>query len=190
MNTTARALTRILATSSRNLPGMSFRAAGSFLNVDINRKSINMASDCHQGDGTEPLDPIELKKSDVPNPDLNYLEELIREHNVSSLVISWPVQESEKVKSVSGRILDTLDSTLRESGDVMTMSCPFYMLDGGGSRMGSMCLIRASPENQSLDDTTPEMYSGAQAYHPAAQNYMPAGTWLKDYSSLRNLQCI
>jgi RNase H-fold protein (predicted Holliday junction resolvase) len=180
MNTTARALTGILAVSSRNLPRMSLRAAGSFLNVDINRKSINMAIDRHPGDGTEPLDPIELKKSNVPNPNLNYLEELVREHNVSSVVISWPVQESEKVKNVSGRILDTLDSTLRESGDVVTMSCPFYMLDGGGPRMGSMCLIRASTENQSLDDS-------AQAYGPAAQNYVPAGTWLKDYSSSRNL---
>jgi hypothetical protein len=141
---------------------MWLRAAGSFLNVDINRKCINMAIDCHQGDGTEPLYPIELKKSEIPNPDLKYLEELIREHNVSSVVISWPVQESENVKSISGRILDTLDLTLRESGDVVTTSRPFYMLDGGGPRVGSMCLIKASStQNQSLDDTTPEMYSCA-----------------------------
>ena len=186
MITIPRAFTRILATSSRNLPRMSLRAAGSFLNVDINRKSINMAIDCHQGDGTEPLEPIELKQSDIPNPDMKYLEELVREHNVSSVVISWPVQESEKVKNVSGKILDALDSTLQESGDVVTTSRPFYMLDGGGPRMGSMCLIRASTQNQSLEDTIPDIYSRTQAYHSAAQDYVPAGTWLTHY----NLQYI
>jgi hypothetical protein len=167
---------------------MSLRAASSFLNVDINRKCINMAIDCHQGDGTAPINPIELKKSDIPSSDLKCLEDFIREHNVSSVVISWPVQESEKVKNVAGRILDTLDLTLRQSGDVVTTSRPFFMLDGGGPRVGSMCLIRASTQNQSMDDTTPETHSCAQAYHIAAQDYVPAGTWLKHYSSLRSLQ--
>jgi hypothetical protein len=135
-----------------------------------------MTLNCHAGDGTMPLQPIELEGSNIPKPELNRLKDAVDETNVSSVVVSWDVQDSAKVRNLSGNILNTLDGALRESHDMVTTTRPFYMLDGGGRRMGSLCLVRWSPSLIQRLDTRANQ-----------DDHQVPGTWLKQYITLQSM---
>lgn len=135
-----------------------------------------MALGCHTGDGTVPLQPIELQGSNIPRPELNRLKDMVHDTDISSVVVSWNLQDNKKVRNLPDHVLNTLDGALGDFHDTVTTTRPFYMLDGGGRRMGSMSLVKSPSLLQRLD-----------ALVKNQEDYQVAGTWLKQYSALQSM---
>ena len=183
----SRALRLTRAFANTHKVSKSWFRASSFLNIDISESCIDMAIDCHKGDGALALDPIQLPAQDVPKPEVERLQSIVKDHDVTSVLLSWPVQDAESVSQVSSRIINCLNATLREShGDSVRTTKPFYMLDGGGRRMASLCLVKNHPPTeQSIKAPAVDDYL---LLGSKKQDYQVTGTWLKNYSTLRSLQ--
>ena len=169
--------TALARTVRAQIPKAWVRTSGSFLNIDINRNCVDMALGHHAGEGTTPLRPIELQGSEIPRNDLNHLKDVVDDAGLSSVVVSWDVNYYDKVRSLSSSVLSTLDGALRESHDSVTTTRPFFMLDGGGRRMGSMCLVKSPSLFQRL--------SSSGIIEEEDLHVIP-GAWLEQYSMLRS----
>jgi hypothetical protein len=157
--TTRKAITKIAA-AGKQIPKVTLRSTSSWLRFD-------MTLGGHAADGTVPVRPFQ----DEPGcPETNPLKDFVDESNASGFIVSWP--DSENMRSLSGSILNTLDGIHRDSNDAVRVTSPFFMLDGGGLRMGSMCIMKSPNSSKRL-----QMEANQDDYH------IP-GTWLKHYSTL------
>jgi hypothetical protein len=171
----SKALARMAATKMPIRNGM-VRTSACFSNA-VN--PIGMTLDCHTGDSTMPLQPLHFDASQKPLPEFNHLKDLLDANDITSVVISWPLLENEKtVRNFPGSVLKTLDGALSESHDTVTTTRPFYMLDGGGRRVGSMCLVRPPTLERMYNRDTNDC------------EYQLPGAWLKDYSRLQSLSLL
>ena len=159
---------------------MQSTRGSSFLSVDVHHDCVDMAIDCHQGDGTHVLDPMPLHSKPAYTEEsgnfmLNYLKDVVQEGDVCSVLVSWPPRASSS--SASGpSILNSLDTMMKESCSndtekVVAMTRPFYMLDGGGRRMASMCLVKDVHHKEALT-ASPFVSSSMEP---------SIGTWLRTY---------
>jgi hypothetical protein len=133
--------------------------------VDVNRHCVDLRLSGHKGDsGT------------LRTADLTTLKDVIAD-DCASVVISWPVSEYGATKRPSKTILQTLESSLRESHDNVTTTSPFYMLDGGGRRMASLTLLRSPIAQSKREDS----------WCAGEQDWPAPGSWLKHYSNSRSI---
>jgi hypothetical protein len=153
------------------VPRVWFWAAtyGAYMNVDIHRNCMDMAIDRLAGEGTESIDPNEFKTP-------GYTSKPAFRHSV---VLSWPVHDTDnavKQHALPGQhAVITLDSVLKESSNTVYTTRPFYILDGGGGRMGSLCVVKSLLKTQRLCDELPENLS----FEPS---------WLNHYSTIHRAQ--
>ena len=163
----------------------------SYLSLDVHNDCIDMAIDCHQGDGTYLLDSMPLTApvpTSAPKQSLDYLKDIVNEGDVSSVLVSWPPLSSlsSATSSTTGTeptILSSLDSVMKDSCDnaenVVAMTRPFYMLDGCGRRMASMCLVKDLHHMNNMSTTVPSSSPFSSSFsEPSCQ---PIGTWLRMY---------
>lgn len=81
----------------------------------------------------------------------NAFKDYTSEHGASSFVIAWPVQE-QKTEEIAQELRENLEGCQglgsSSSHSFIHMTKPFFMLDGRGDKMASVCLIQ-SPESDS-----------------------------------------
>eukprot|EP00339_Tiarina_fusa_P024355 CAMPEP_0117030740 /NCGR_PEP_ID=MMETSP0472-20121206/22165_1 /TAXON_ID=693140 ORGANISM="Tiarina fusus, Strain LIS" /NCGR_SAMPLE_ID=MMETSP0472 /ASSEMBLY_ACC=CAM_ASM_000603 /LENGTH=156 /DNA_ID=CAMNT_0004738901 /DNA_START=141 /DNA_END=608 /DNA_ORIENTATION=- len=149
------ALAELATTATRRqLPRVVVRSVA--VNNDV---FANVALDCHTGDGSVPLNEA------LQSP--SHLRDIVENRQLSGVVLSWPVQENKSMKQLSRRIMNHLDSSF--SGmqhETLTTTRPFYMLDGQGRRLASMCLVKGGSK---IEDVVSDDYSPSNVHTP--------GTW-------------
>jgi hypothetical protein len=140
------------------------KAVGSTLTVDINRHCGDTGLCGHKGDSGA-----------LQTADLTALKDVVA-NDYASVVISWPApSEYGTSKRPPKSVLNTLETTLRESHDHVTTTRPFFMLDGGGRRMASLTLLH------------PTIQRDGDPLCPLEHDCPVPGNWLKHYNSLRSI---
>jgi hypothetical protein len=177
---TSKALTRLVSGASM-ASRVAIRPCGSFLNVEIKRDFIDMAIKRDARVGTTMLKPIELTSNqEIRRHDLDSLKDIVQENDVKKVLVSWPVQDA------SGPALRSLNSLLNDSYDVVKTSSPFYILDGAGRKMGSICLVKPSKASQHWDSVLgSHKFEDLNATEKVQEYHTMEGTWLNAYSLSR-----
>lgn len=112
------------------------RASGAILALDVGSKQIGLAIAAHPsfGEAPLPLEPLPLTLETRNNKRVlsrevsAQLERICASHNISSFVVSWPVEEKGRCGAACGKVLHTLDSLVDDS-NVLTDSRPFCLWD-------------------------------------------------------------
>ena len=157
------------------------RMGGSFLNVDVHKDWIAMDIDMHQGNGTHTLDSIPLSGTmkpqqdprTAPDADLAYLKDVVRTNDVQSVLVSWRtdpgrgqriaqsvdsfVSGSSSTPSTSILLADNAE-TMGHNRREVTTTRPFFMLDGGGRRVATLCVVKDRKDSPSLSSASPSSH--------------------------------
>jgi len=114
------------------------KATGAILAMDVGADKIGLAVATHpsHGEAPRPLTPIDIhletstdgKKRALSQSVISQLQDICKEHNVSSFVVSWPVQKEGRCGAPCGKTLHTLDS-LVESSNLISDRRPFCLWD-------------------------------------------------------------
>lgn len=130
--------TRALRAPSKIASALDWKkASGAILALDVGATHIGLALASHPsyGESPLPLEPVELKLQSINgnkrvlSPAVaEQLQRIVQAHNVSSFVVSWPVQKEGRCGAACGKVLHTLDS-LVDSESVMTEKKPFCLWD-------------------------------------------------------------
>jgi len=112
------------------------KASGAILSLDIGSNKIGLALASHPsfGDAPLPLEPIHLKletrgnKRTLSKEVTAELAEIVKAHNVSSFVVSWPVQKEGRCGAPCGKVLHALDAIVEDS-NIMSDRRPFCLWD-------------------------------------------------------------
>ncbi|CAB9512818.1 expressed unknown protein [Seminavis robusta] len=130
--------TRVLRHPTKIASALDWKkASGAILALDVGADRIGLAVASHpaHGDSPIPLEPVTIHletTSDnkrVLSPAVaSQLKEIVSTYNVSSFVVSWPVQKEGRCGAPCGKVLHTLDS-LVESSNVITDKRPFCLWD-------------------------------------------------------------
>lgn len=112
------------------------KASGAILALDVGADRIGLAISSHPSYGDAPLPlaeiPIQLEtrnnKRVLSSSVAEQLQQIVKNHNVSSFVVSWPVQKEGRCGKQCGKVLHTLDSLVADS-NVMSSKRPFCLWD-------------------------------------------------------------
>ena len=114
------------------------KASGAILALDVGADRIGLAVASHPsyGDAPLPLKAVNIqletsqnnKKRVLSQSVVSQLQKIVKEHNVSSFVVSWPVQKEGRCGAPCGKVLHTLDS-LVEASNLMNANRPFCLWD-------------------------------------------------------------
>ena len=112
------------------------KASGAILALDVGADRIGLAISSHPAFGEAPVAlepvPIELEtrnnKRVLSSKVTQQLQEIVKSHNVSSFVVSWPVQKEGRCGAPCGKVLHTLDSLVEQS-NIMNANRPFCLWD-------------------------------------------------------------
>jgi len=113
------------------------KASGAILALDVGSTQIGLAIAAHPsfGNAPLPLEPVPLtletrNNKRVPSRAVSaQLERICRAHNISSFVVSWPVEKEGRCGAACGKVLHTLDSLVDSASDVLTPKRPFCLWD-------------------------------------------------------------
>ena len=102
------------------------KASGAILSLDIGADRIGAAIASHPSFGDAPLAleeiPIKLEtrnnKRVLSSSVKEQLQSIVKKHNISSFVVSWPVQKEGRCGKQCGQVLFALDSLV--DSNVMT----------------------------------------------------------------------
>lgn len=129
--------TRALRAPSKVASALDWKkASGAILALDVGAEKIGLAVASHPayGEAPLPLEPVSIELETRNNKRVlsssikDQLEQLVKTHNVSSFVVSWPVQKEGRCGAACGKVLHTLDSLVEDS-NVMTSKRPFCLWD-------------------------------------------------------------
>lgn len=129
--------TKVLRHPSKIASALDWKkASGAMLALDVGSDRIGVAVASHPlyGDAPLPLESVPLhletrNNKRVLSPEVvTQLQEIVKHFNVSSFVVSWPVQKEGRCGAPCGKVLHTLDC-LVESTNLMTDKRPFCLWD-------------------------------------------------------------
>jgi len=140
-------LMNLLTAPSRVASKLDWLSAGkksSVLTVDIGRDRIGMAVAPHpsSGDAIRTLPPLKLQRKTthhnrrvLTDACVQTLANIVAEHNVCALLVTWPVQTEGRCGKPCGQVLHTLDNLLEapmapdQTCEIMTQSRPICLWD-------------------------------------------------------------
>lgn len=114
----ARSLSHLLTTPSKVAHALDWKkASGSILSLRVNEDQIDLALASHPSfeDPVQQLKSIPLERTTVYNRKVltdsvaDALQDVLKDHNVCGMVVSWPVQPEGWCGASCGRVLNTLD---------------------------------------------------------------------------------
>ena len=113
------------------------KASGAILALDVGADRIGVAVSSHPayGDAPLPLEPVPLHLETRNNKRVlspvvaKQLQEIVKKYNVSSFVVSWPVQKEGRCGAPCGKVLHTLDSLVESTSNLITDKRPFCLWD-------------------------------------------------------------
>jgi RNase H-fold protein (predicted Holliday junction resolvase) len=114
------------------------KASGAILSLDVGTDRIGVAVASHpcHGDAPLALEPVPLHLETLNNKRVlspvvaRQLQEIVKRYNVSSFVVSWPVQKEGRCGAPCGKVLHTLDCLVEDSTtNLITDKRPFCLWD-------------------------------------------------------------
>ena len=140
------------------------------LSLDIQRHQIGMAIISRDYETltkqAQTLPSIASTDRPISSHTLEQLSQVVKEHNVCSFVVSWPVQRDHGgMGAPCGRVLFTLESILKESDSILTPDRPMCFWDSlhaseqadGGDEWGR-CARYGRPSSKTLHLASIEQY--------------------------------
>lgn len=130
----SKTIMNVLTTPSKIASKLDWRrAGGSVLSLDIHHDQIGLAVASHPlyGETSSTLRPIPLaRKGRVSEQCRQTLSDIVKEHKVCGVVVSWPLQQdSGKMGAACGRVLYTLENILQDA-NIITPNRPFCLWEG------------------------------------------------------------
>lgn len=104
------------------------------LSISVNRLNVVICSHPEVDESPRILPPIDLKTTSVANrkvisPSVSEeLSDVVKNHGVCGMVVSWPVQKEGWCGASCGRVLNVLDQ-IASSGLVLSVSRPVCLYD-------------------------------------------------------------
>ena len=134
----ARSIMKLLTPPSKVAHALDWRkVSGSVLSMTVVKDKIEMAVASHPSfeEPVEQLPSITLETVTVDNHKVlkpsvvEKLSNVVNEHHVCGMLVSWPVQKEGWCGASCGRVLHTLDQLTEQSSPLMSSSRPICLWD-------------------------------------------------------------
>lgn len=144
-------------------------SGASVLSLDIHKDRIGLALAAHPSHGTEActFEPIRLPKKGkrMTSECKARLADIVREHKVCGVVVSWPLQrDTGKMGASCGRVLHTLEHLLDDTNNIITPSRPMCLWNGVPSEHAKedefgRCATYARTSDKAIHVASEEQYN-------------------------------